>query len=319
MSLLTGNIFLLKWYKTFQKNRGAVRKECVADSQGPDISGKGVACALTCNLFEKYEYNTIVERNVSHSIIVECNVLSKTVFIDYIRYINKTMIIKKVLKITAFSIVAFILLIGLYFLSAYVLSRIGVAKEKNGGKDVTVYILNNGVHTDIVVPVKSLQMDWSHEIKFKNTTGKDTAMDFVALGWGDRGFYLETPTWGDLTFKTAFKAAFGLSHSAIHATFYKSMKEDKDCKRIDLSKEQYDRLIAYIQNSFTLDSVKHVIPVKTTANYNDDDAFYEAQGSYNLFHTCNTWANNGLKSCGQKACLWTPFEKGIFYQYLKNN
>jgi hypothetical protein len=34
-----------------------------------------------------------------------------------------------------------------------------------------------------------------------------------------------------------------------------------------------------------------------------------------MFHTCNTWANNGLKSCGQKAALWTPFDSGIFGQY----
>jgi hypothetical protein len=49
--------------------------------------------------------------------------------------------------------------------------------------------------------------------------------------------------------------------------------------------------------------------------YGDNDAFYEAIGSYNLFKTCNTWTNNALKSCGQKACFWTPFESGIFYQY----
>ncbi|HXU27639.1 MAG TPA: DUF2459 domain-containing protein, partial [Bacteroidia bacterium] len=49
----------------------------------------------------------------------------------------------------------------------------------------------------------------------------------------------------------------------------------------------------------------------------DNDSFYEAVGVYGLFYTCNTWANNGLKYCGQKACLWTPFEKGIFYQYRK--
>jgi len=36
-----------------------------------------------------------------------------------------------------------------------------------------------------------------------------------------------------------------------------------------------------------------------------------------LFHTCNTWANNALKACGQKASLWTPFDTGIFYHYQK--
>jgi hypothetical protein len=38
-------------------------------------------------------------------------------------------------------------------------------------------------------------------------------------------------------------------------------------------------------------------------------------GSYNLFHTCNTWTNDALKAGGQKACWWTPFDAGIFRQY----
>ena len=55
--------------------------------------------------------------------------------------------------------------------------------------------------------------------------------------------------------------------------------------------------------------------VDTDVRYGNDDAFYEANGTYNLFKTCNTWANNGLKACEKKAALWTPFESGIFYHY----
>lgn len=227
------------------------------------------------------------------------------------------MTIRKTLKITAISIVTLILLIGLYILSAFVLPRITVPKEKESGNDVTMYILTNGVHTDLVVPINTCSTDWRQEVKFANTVKKDTLMNYVAFGWGDKGFYLDTPTWADLTFKTAFNAAFGLSHSAIHATFYKRMKEDSTCIKVDLSKEQYLRLVSFIRESFTMDSAGHFISIKTNANYGNDDAFYEAKGRYNLFYTCNTWANNGLKSCGQKACLWTPLDKGIFYQYLK--
>lgn len=57
------------------------------------------------------------------------------------------------------------------------------------------------------------------------------------------------------------------------------------------------------------------IAVSRAKPYGDHDAFYEAKGRYSLFHTCNTWANNALKACGQKACWWTPFSTGIRYQY----
>jgi hypothetical protein len=43
--------------------------------------------------------------------------------------------------------------------------------------------------------------------------------------------------------------------------------------------------------------------------------FYNAKGRYSLFYTCNTWANQALKSANQKAALWTIFDFGIFQHY----
>lgn len=223
--------------------------------------------------------------------------------------------LKKILRRIGQALVTLIVLVGLYLLAAFILSRISVAKEAITATDLSIYIKTNGVHTDLVVPIKTPQIDWSRDITFNNTVGKDTTAQFVGFGWGDKGFYLETPTWGDLKFSTAFKAAFALSTTAIHATFYKRMDEGEDCVKIDINKQQYERLVIYIKNSFKVDLSGKVVYIKTNANYGNDDAFYEAVGSYSLFRTCNTWANSGLKSCGQKACLWTPFDGGIFYQY----
>jgi len=213
------------------------------------------------------------------------------------------------------AILSLILFVGLYLLAAFSLSRMSVAKEAGESDDIRMYILTNGVHTDLVVPICTQYIDWSKKLPFENTTGKDSSAQLIAFGWGDKGFYLETPTWNDLKFSTAFKAAFALSESAIHATYYHELPETKNCIKLDISNEQYQRLIAFITSRFDTDSSGNFIYIKTNANYSDSDAFYEAKGKYNLFYTCNTWANNGLKSCGQKACVWTPFDKGIFYQY----
>lgn len=222
---------------------------------------------------------------------------------------------KKFLKITLRVLLGFIAFIALYLLSAWGLGNIPVAAEPVTTQDVTIYILTNGVHTDIVVPVKNDQMDWRKEIKFENTAGKDTAATYLGMGWGDKGFYLNTPTWAQLKFSVAFNAATGLSSSAIHATFHKELVESSSCKKILISKAQYTRLIAYITQSFETDGDGHFINIKTNANYDKDDAFYEAKRKYNLFYTCNTWANNALKACGQKACLWTPADSPIFDKY----
>jgi uncharacterized protein (TIGR02117 family) len=223
--------------------------------------------------------------------------------------------LKRVLKLIGKILLGFFGFIVLYLAAAYILSRITVDKETDAKAAVSIYIITNGVHTDLVVPVKNKCCDWSKKVLFENTIKKDTTAQFLAMGWGDKGFYLDTPEWTDLKASVAFKAATGLGNTAIHATFYSKMIESKTCKKILISEEQYQRLIKYIDNSFKKDATGDYINIITTANYGKNDAFYEANGSYSMFHTCNTWANNGLKSCGQKCCLWTPFDTGIFLKY----
>jgi uncharacterized protein (TIGR02117 family) len=102
----------------------------------------------------------------------------------------------------------------------------------------------------------------------------------------------------------------------MHATFYKKMAEGKDCVKIKISKEEYLKLVGYIENSF--DRNKEGIPIFIPAvTYDKNDIFYEANRSYSLFYTCNTWANNALKSAGQKAAFWTNYDQGIFQHYGK--
>lgn len=205
--------------------------------------------------------------------------------------------------------------LAFYIVSAFTLSKIPVNKDRaNVNRDIPVYILSNGVHTDIVLPVKNKLFDWSKKVKFENTIAKDSTAQLVAFGWGDRGFYLETPTWDDLKFSTAFKAASGLSNSAIHATFYNGLKESSHCKKLLVSETEYMKLVNFVGNSFEENS-GDFLKIETSAVYGKNDAFYEAKGSYSLFHTCNTWTNNALKAADQKAALWTPTDKGILCHY----
>ncbi|WP_333852066.1 TIGR02117 family protein [Epilithonimonas sp.] len=204
----------------------------------------------------------------------------------------------------------------LYIILSLLLPMIPVkAEETSDPKIVEAYILTNGVHTDLVVPVKSKYIDWSQKLPFENTKGKDSDQNFIAFGWGDKGFYLDTPTWADLKFSTAFKAAFWLSESAMHCTYYKKMTVADDCKKIMLTEKQYQDLIKFIDDKFDKDPEGKYILIKTDAVYGNNDAFYDAKGSYNFAYTCNTWANDGLKAAGQKAAFWTPTDFGIFRHY----
>lgn len=226
--------------------------------------------------------------------------------------------IKNILKIIAGFLLSFICLVLIYLLMSILLSLIGVKEKHEADRQVEIYIQTNGVHTDFVLPVIYDTIDWSRKIRFENTPGKDSLMRFVSFGWGDRDFYLNTPTWADLKFSTAFNASFGLTKSALHITFYKSVEESRNCVKLKLSNQQYILLKNYLESYFIKDKRGNYISIPFNPSYyGPNDSFYEAKGHYSMLFTCNTWANLGLKVCGQKACLWTPFDKGIFYHYRK--
>ncbi|WP_330745561.1 TIGR02117 family protein [Chryseobacterium sp. CP-77] len=189
------------------------------------------------------------------------------------------------------------------------------AKDDGQKKEIPIYIYTNGVHTDIVMPVKNDLQDWSRKIPFANTRSKKTDYQYIGIGWGDKGFYLDTPTWADLKFSTAIKAAFWLSDSAMHCTYYNTMKEGDDCKMIMISRNQYQNLVKFVEDKFDRDQNGNFMLIPTDAVYGDNDAFYDAKGTYSFLYTCNTWSNNALKAAGQKAALWTPSDFGIFQHY----
>lgn len=224
---------------------------------------------------------------------------------------------RKILKYIGYTLLTIVSLILIYLGCAWALSRLTVSAESNTAHQVTIYIKSSPVHTDLLVPVKTTYKDWSQSILYKDTRTGDTAFDYIAFGWGDKGFYLETPTWADLKASTAFKAAFWLSASAVHTTYYHTPKEGKNCVKLEISADQYQRLISFIEKSMQFNSAGVPIFISKATPYGDHDAFYEATGRYSLFHTCNTWANDALKACGQKACWWTPFADIIKSQYKK--
>lgn len=222
---------------------------------------------------------------------------------------------KKILRYTRNSLFTLIGLIFLYFLCAFCFSRITVNKNPVNKQEIPIYIITNGVHTDIVVQAVNTEMNWTKAISYQNTLEADSTYQYLAMGWGDKKFYLETPEFSDLKLSNGLRAISGLSTSAMHTTYYKYIKEDANCKKIMISKTQYHLLIGYILNSFTKDESGRLINVKSNIHYDIGDAFYEANGSYSIFKTCNTWANGALKSCGQRSCLWTIFDTGIFLKY----
>ncbi|QQR87654.1 MAG: TIGR02117 family protein [Flavobacteriales bacterium] len=178
----------------------------------------------------------------------------------------------------------------------------------------TIYLHSNGVHTDIVLPVRTETKDWSRTFPFANTSSGDSTFTHIGIGWGDKGFYLETKEWADLKASTAVKAAFGLSGSALHVTYQNAPDVGEDCRAVVVNDSTLHLLVQRIEAGFVKNSDDAPQWI-AERYYGEHDAFYEGTGRYGLFHTCNTWTNSTLKECGLPAALWTATAGGVLRQY----
>ena len=207
---------------------------------------------------------------------------------------------KKYLKKTFKAIGIFLAIPFLYLLISLIFSYISVQpSQKNSPKNHTIYLHTNGVHLDIALAKADLDSLLLKDLKHQPQDR------YFSFGWGDRNFYLNTPTWGDLTAKNAVTALFLTSETLIHLTRYANKRTS--WKEIKVGEAQLKAMNDYLLGSFKLDEQgqKTILSGK---GYSFRDDFYEAIGSYSCFNTCNSWVNAAFKQCGVKACLWTPFD-----------
>ena len=185
-------------------------------------------------------------------------------------------------------------------------------KQPNAG--VEIFVVSNSVHSDIIVPKSNAVFDWSSEFVEKDFGDHFSSETHVAFGWGDRGFYLETETWQDLEVSVAAKALFLPSSCCLHVAFTRP-EYFSNSRSIKLSEKQYLQLVKFLLSSFRTNEEGKKSLIQGYA-YSDNDAFFEATGSYNLFNTCNSWVGRGLKSAGIKTPLFASLP-GLPTLYLE--
>ncbi len=222
-------------------------------------------------------------------------------------------LVKRIFSIVLGIIAFFIFYIALAYFLSIIPANSDAEKHKSG---VQIFIKSNGVHADLVLPMKDSLFDWSTKIDTSIFVKETKAIKYVALGWGDKGFYLDTPTWADLKVSTALYTMFWPSPTAMHVTLKTDeLVEGELTKRIFLTKTQYQTLLNHILASFQQTPDRKLMAINCCHYNGANDMFYEANGSYHLFYTCNSWTNEALKVTGLKTAFWTPSDKGIFCHF----
>jgi uncharacterized protein (TIGR02117 family) len=200
------------------------------------------------------------------------------------------------------------LYVGCALLLGAIPRNTGFVEIENG---IPVYVRTNGVHAELILPTRSPSFDWSAEFPVGNMRSLAAATDWIAFGWGDRGFMIGTPTWSDLRPGTAIVALSGAGSGAMHVEYIETPAAYKS-RRIRISAAEYERLVAYIRASFVRDTDGRVRQIDAPG-YFETDAFYEAVPTYTFWYTCNEWTRRALAAAGIRTAMWSPFDTAVFY------
>jgi len=201
----------------------------------------------------------------------------------------------------------------LYFSAAGILGTIPAnAGWREPARGVTIFIRTNGVHTWVMVPTVSPDMDWRPIAPPGHIREPLYAGDHVAIGFGNREVYLNTPTWADLSLKQAVAAAVGGGPSLMHVDHVRSPRPDQYQRPLRLSRAQYRRLSRYLAESFEMKDGRSV-PL-LGRGYANSDAFYESRRPYNVARTCNSWTGEALRAAGVRTGVWTPLAQSIMWR-----
>ncbi|MBL8377909.1 MAG: DUF2459 domain-containing protein [Burkholderiales bacterium] len=221
--------------------------------------------------------------------------------------------------------------LAVYLIAALLLGAIPVnASRVPPAQGVTVYLADNGVHIDFVLPVAAAGIDWRQEFRAAHFAAPlnppdppfplrldpalppdaNPATTHVVIGWGDAGFYFETPRWSDLRASVALKAAFGRNPSVVHVEYWPTPAPHPRLYRLVLTEAEYRRLVEYLRGSFARDPSGQLLP-HPGRGYTVHDTFYAGTGSFSLILTCNEWARRGLEAAGVKTARWAPLPWGV--------
>ncbi len=202
-----------------------------------------------------------------------------------------------------------------FFLALYLLiALIGLIPVNNDfeptADGVEIMVTSTAIHGDLVLPIRNETMDWRKHFSPSDFVGDVSGATHMSIGWGNKEFYVDTPTWGDVKVGTVFRAMFWPSETCMHVIMLNRSDISSSARKTKVSQEQYRRLIGYILDTFQRDESGRFLLIKGGA-HDTNDAFYYALGNYHAFNTCNCWVGRGLNATGVKTGWFTPLPKTV--------
>ena len=212
------------------------------------------------------------------------------------------------------------LIAGLYFFLGWALAFVprdtnwpAPTRIEDEDRTIEIMVHTNGAHTAIVMPKVTPEKDWTRDFPAADVADPAQPYTHVAISWGEREVFLNTPTWGDLSPLTVLRVVFIGGDTLFHVEHYVRPAPSQTLRPVRITPERYLALVEEIEQY--VPGIRQGATRRTYPGYYAHDVFYDALGTYTPVRTCNQWTNDRLGDVGLPAGFWTPFAPGVMHWY----
>lgn len=220
---------------------------------------------------------------------------------------------------SAFRLAGLILILPLAYLLASIAGALcpGPGPDLSGPQSQTIGLIQGPLHTDILLP---LTPEIRIRFAFAEASGvplNDPSFAWLLIGWGAKGFYTTAGTYADITATSVLTAATG-DTSVLRLDTLPPLPEMPQLRFLTLSDSQLQALLTTLDATFARDPTGALQPLDHPG-FTATDAFFHANGGFNLFRTCNVWLGETLRAAGIPFGLWTPTTQSVNLSLWWNN
>jgi uncharacterized protein (TIGR02117 family) len=178
---------------------------------------------------------------------------------------------------------------------------------------VPIYISNvNQFHAEMILPVQHSGFDWRQHLNLTQLGKHSDRYRYLSFGWGDRAFFMNAAYDPITFFDVLFLPGPTVMHVWGHTNPPLKLGAAFDVKELPISRAQYLKLAEFINNSFQRNAqggTRYIRP-----GLYPESGFFEAEGTYSILRTCNTWTADALRQVDINTPLWTALAPAIMAQ-----
>lgn len=167
---------------------------------------------------------------------------------------------------------------------------------RQGDEVVTVYLLDNGFHTDLAVPRAALMQTPGPLADAAATLAPG---DWILIGWGDAKFYVDQSPIGD-RIPDGLRAFFRPGNPSVvmldpEQADPRDRFEENGRAALHLSRVGFERMMRRVEASLALENDHARI---AAARPGDDARFFASSETFSIAFLCNHWSARVLNAGG---------------------